>query len=205
MKKEILENHKRYSERVDFYRSFGYDLEKERSFIVDKSLPISGEILEIGTGKGHFVLALANRGYNFVSIDISAQEQAIAKLNIQYLGLEKQCTFKIENAEQLNFSDRSFDTVFSVNVFYHLEKPLAVLDEIIRLLRPKGKVVLSDFNKKGLEIINMCHVHEGRTHNHFKNRLDEANDYFLHKGFIVNEFQSEVQRIVIAREKQTNR
>jgi len=73
--KEALANHKIYTERVNFYRSFGYDLEKERDFILDKSLPISGEILEIGTGKGHFALALAKRGYNFTSIDISAQEQ----------------------------------------------------------------------------------------------------------------------------------
>ena len=71
MEKEVLENHKRYLERVKLYRSFGYDLEKERDFILDKSLPISGEILEIGTGKGHFALVLAKRGFRFTSIDIS--------------------------------------------------------------------------------------------------------------------------------------
>ena len=89
MEKEILENHKKYLDRVSFYRSFGYDLEKERDFILDKSLPIAGKILEIGTGKGHFALALAKRGFNFTSIDMSEEEQKIAKLNTQYYDLEK--------------------------------------------------------------------------------------------------------------------
>ena len=199
MEKAILENHKRYLERVNFYRSFGYDLEKERDFILDKSLPIPGEILEIGTGKGHFALALAKRGYRFISIDISKQEQEIAMLNLRYFGLEKQAIFKIEDAEHLSFSNQSLGTIFSINVFHHLKNPLLVLDEIVRLLRRGGKIVLSDFSDRGLEIINACHTAEGRTHDYFKHRLDEAKAYFINKGFDIKESQSEVQKVIIAK------
>ncbi|MBU1726417.1 MAG: class I SAM-dependent methyltransferase [Candidatus Omnitrophica bacterium] len=198
MDKEVLENHKRYLERINFYRNFGYDLEKERDFILDKSLPVVGKILEIGTGKGHFALSLAKRGFSFVSIDISEEEQRIAKLNLQYFGLEKQAIFRIENAEHLSFPDQSFDSICSVNVFHHLENPVAVLNEIVRLLRPGGKAFLSDFNEKGLEIINECHTREGRKHDYFKHRLEEAKKYFINKGFIVKEFQSEAQRVIVA-------
>ena len=201
MDKETLENHKIYIERVKFYRSFGYDLEKEREFILDKSLPISKEILEIGTGKGHFALALAKRGYRFTSIDISRQEQEIALLNLRYFGLEKQVVFKIEDAARLSFPGQSFNVIFSVNVFHHLEKPLEVLNEITRLLRPGGKVVLSDFSDKGLEVINSCHTTEGRRHDYFKHRTNEAKEYFLAKGFSIQEFQSEVQKVLIAVQK----
>ncbi|MDD4909661.1 MAG: class I SAM-dependent methyltransferase [Candidatus Omnitrophica bacterium] len=202
MDKEVLENHKKYLERARFYRSFGYDLEKERDFILDRSLPISGEILEIGTGKGHFALALARRGYSFISVDISRQEQEIAMLNLRYSGLERQAIFKIEDAGHLSFSDRSFDTIFSINVFHHLEKPVAVLNEMVRLLRQGGKAVLSDFNDKGLEIINACHSAEGRTHDYFKHRLSEAGEYFIVKGFAVREYRSEVQKVLIAERTQ---
>ena len=200
MDKEILENNKKYLERVAFYRSCGYDLEKERDFILDKSLPISGEILEIGTGKGHFALALAKRGYSFTSIDISQQDQEIAMLNLRYFGLEKQAILKIEDAERLSFLDQSFHIIFSINVFHHLKRPIAVLDEIIRLLRPKGKAVLSDFSDRGLEIINACHTREGRTHDHCKYRLREAKNYFITKGFKIKECQSAVQKVLIAEE-----
>jgi len=200
--KEVLVNHKRYLERVDFYRSFGYDLEKERDFILDKSLPISGKILEIGTGKGHFALSLAKRGYSFISIDISKEEQQIAWLNLRYFGLEKQAELRVEDAQHLSFPEQSFDVIFSINVFHHLNNPTAVLDEITRLLRPAGKVVLSDFNARGLEIINMCHTHEGRVHDHSKHRLDEAGEYFTGKSFVVKKFQSQAQELIIARHDQ---
>jgi 2-polyprenyl-3-methyl-5-hydroxy-6-metoxy-1,4-benzoquinol methylase len=87
-------------------------------------------------------------------------------------------------------------------VFHHLEKPRAVLDEIIRLLRHGGKAVLSDFSDKGLEIINACHTSEGRTHDYFKHRLNEAKEYFITKGFNVKECQSEVQKVLIAERTQ---
>jgi ubiquinone/menaquinone biosynthesis C-methylase UbiE len=195
----VFENHKRYLERVNFYRSAGYDLEKERDFILDKSLPISGEILEIGTGKGHFALALAKRGHNFISIDISSQDQEIAMLNLRYYGLEKKAVFKTEDAEHLSFLNQSFDVIFCVNVFHHLKNPQMVLKEMIRLLRHSGKIILSDFNTKGLEIINACHTREGRTHDYFKNYLEEARDYLFKKGFKTAESQSGVQEIIIGR------
>lgn len=198
MDNDVLENHKNYLERAGYYRSFGYDLERERDFILDLSVPVSGEILEIGTGKGHFALALAKRGHSFISVDISRQEQEIALLNLRYFGLEKQAVFKIDDAEHLSFASQSFDVIFSVNVFHHLKNPPSALDEMARLLRLKGKIVLSDFNDKGLEIINVCHTAEGRVHDHFKHRLSEAKRYFLMKGFTVREYQSEVQEVLIA-------
>ncbi|MCM8760932.1 MAG: class I SAM-dependent methyltransferase [Candidatus Omnitrophica bacterium] len=201
MDKEVIDNHTNYLKRLEFYRSFGYDLEGERDFILEKSLPLSGNMLEIGTGKGHFALALAKRGFSFISVDISQDEQEIARLNLRYYGLEKLVTLKIENAEKLSFPDRSFDVIFSINVFHHLYKPEAVLNEMDRLLRPAGKVVLSDFNAKGFEIINACHTAEGRVHDRSRHDLDEAKQYFAHKGFEVSECHSKTQRVLVAQRK----
>ena len=194
MENEVLENHKRYLERVRFYKSFGYDLERERDFILDKSLPFSGKILEIGTGKGHFALSLAKRGYSFTSVDLSEEEQNIALLNLRYFGLDKLVSLITGDARSLSFGDKSFDTIFCINVFHHLKNPSAVLDEIIRLLKNKGKVVLSDFNAKGLEIINKCHNYEGRKHDSFKHGLKEAKDFCFKNPFRGREFERVVQR-----------
>lgn len=198
MRKEVLENHKIYSQRLKFYQGFGYDLEKERDFILDQAMPISGKILEIGTGKGHFTLALAKRGFSFVSIDISAQEQTIARLNIEYFGFGDWVDFRVEDAERINFPNKSFDIIFSINVFHHLENPKAILGEINRLLKHGGKVVLGDFTEEGLEIINTCHTHEGRRHDYFKHGLEEAKAYFCENGFKISESQSKTQKVIIA-------
>jgi ubiquinone/menaquinone biosynthesis C-methylase UbiE len=193
-----LENHKLYTRRVEFYRSYGYDLEQERDFILDKSLPLSGNILEIGTGKGHFALSLAKRGFSFTSVDISAQEQAIARLNLEYFHLEKQADFRIEDARRLGFPDKSFDSILSINTFHHLQNPLQALNEILRLLRPSGKIVLSDFTEKGLDIINRCHMSEGKVHDYFGSNLGLARNFFIDKDFSIEEFQSNVQAVLIA-------
>jgi len=134
MEKTIIGNHKRYLERITFYKSFGYDIEKERIFILEKARPLYGNILEVGTGKGYFTLELAKEGYIFTSVDISAEEQEIAKLNVRYFGLEKVVDFKIENAENLSFKDASFDIIFSINTIHHLINPYKVIDELTRIL-----------------------------------------------------------------------
>ena len=154
--------------------------------------------MEIGTGKGHFALALAKRSFKFTSVDISEEEQSVAKLNVQYYGFEKLVSFRIEDAMKLSFSDKDFNAIFSINVFHHLEKPQLVLNEISRLLHPAGKVILSDFTAKGFEIINKCHTHEGKVHDRSKHDLNEAKDYFANKGFNIKEFQSETQQVIIA-------
>jgi len=200
---EVLENHRRYGERLDFYRGSGYDLEKERELIIDGSLPFSGRILEIGTGKGHFTLALAKRGFYLTTVDISAEEQRTARLNLRYYGLEDRVAWCTEDAGGLSFPDGSFDVIFSVNVFHHLEQPAKALDEMSRVLRPAGKIILADFNARGFEIINECHAKEGRVHDRSKHDLTEAKAYLESIGYDVGGFESEVQRTIVARSRRS--
>jgi len=74
LEKDVFENHARYLERKKLYRKYGVDIDRERKFILEKAKPVSGNILEVGTGKGHFALVLAKEGYQFTSVDISEEE-----------------------------------------------------------------------------------------------------------------------------------
>jgi len=198
---EVLENHKKYLERVDFYRSFGYDLEKERDFILEQAKPVRGRILEAGTGKGHFALALAKAGYSFVTFDISADEQRFAQLNLAYFGLEKSADFRIENGEHTGFSNGSFDTVFSVNVLHHLRNPYQVIDELIRIVSPHGKLIVADFTEEGFKVMAKIHGLEGNTHEVGKAGLGEAESYVIKKGFLITKATSVYQCVLIAERK----
>jgi 2-polyprenyl-3-methyl-5-hydroxy-6-metoxy-1,4-benzoquinol methylase len=198
LNKKIIENHKRYLERVKLYQRFGYDLEKERKNILDESLPIAGRILEAGTGKGHFALVLAKAGYQFITFDISEEEQHIAKLNLAYFNVEKSVEYRIENGEHTSFGDNSFDTIFSVNVLHHLRNPYQVINELIRLLAPKGKLVLADFTKKGFEVMDSIHSLEGNKHEVGKVGLKDMEEYLTKKGFSVKKANSVYQYVLIA-------
>jgi len=198
MDKEVLENHQRYLERKALYKRLGYDVDKERSFIIEKAQPIFGNILEVGTGKGHFTLALAKEGHRFISVDISKEEQKIAKLNLRYFGLEDFVDFRIENAENLSFSDKSFDIIFAVNALHHFINPYRVINELIRVLAFKGKIILSDFTKEGLEFIDKIHAREGRKHQTSKITLVDIKRYLEDKGFMITESHSKFQEVLIA-------
>ena len=198
MSEAIIENHKRYLKRINLYKSFGYDIEGERNFIIGKAEPFGGEILEIGTGKGYLTIALAKKGYNFTTVDVSGQEQEYARLNIKSLGLEKQVNFKIENAEKLSLKDKTFDTIFSVNMVHHLRIFFKVIDELIRIVSFAGKIILSDFTKEGLELVDKVHASEGRKHGCTQANLFDINKYFLMKGFKTDKVRDEFQEILIA-------
>ncbi|MFA5100505.1 MAG: class I SAM-dependent methyltransferase [Candidatus Omnitrophota bacterium] len=198
MDKDAAENHKRYLERKALNKRFGYDVDQERAFVMEQAKPLYGRILEAGTGKGHFALCLAQEGRQFVTFDISPDEQNFAKLNLAYFGLERFADFRIENAEHTSFADKSFDVILSVNVLHHLQKPYQVIDELIRILAPKGKIVLADFTEEGFKIMDKIHGLDGNTHEVGKAGLTEAEAYFIKKGFLVKKAKSVNQCVLIA-------
>ncbi len=197
MDREVAENHKKYLERKALYKSFGYDVDKERDFILEQAKPLCGRILEAGTGKGHFALALAKAGHKFVTFDISSEEQRFAKLNIAHFGFEKQVDFRIENGERTSFVDGGFDTVFSVNVLHHLRNPYQVIDELIRLISPQGKLILADFTQEGFKVMDKIHSLEGNTHEVGKVRLMDAESYLIKKDFSVKKTKSVYQCVLV--------
>ncbi len=48
-------------------------------------------------------------------------------------------------AESLPFQDDSFDIVVSCNAFHYWKQPARALDEIMRVLRPKGVLLITDW------------------------------------------------------------
>lgn len=198
MEEKLLENHKKYLERINFYKKFGYDVGEERKFILRYAHPLYGDILEVGTGKGYFTVELAKEGYEFTSIDISSEEQEFARLNIKYFGFEKLVDFRIENAERLSFDDSSFDVIFSINTIHHLTNPIKVIDELIRIVTFEGKIIISDFTKEGLEIIDKIHASERRIHEAGKTNLSDIERYLVNKGFRTQKHKSKFQKVLIS-------
>ncbi len=178
---KILENHKLYTERINLFKNYGWNFIQERKSIIKVAEPIIGKILEIGAGKGYFTLELAKYNFNFISIDCSSEELEYALLNLQYYGLQDQVLFKKMDSENLDFDDNSFDTVFSVNMLHHLEKPYKCIDEMLRVLNKGGKLIISDFTKKGFEVIDRIHKSEGKTHSVNSVYIEDIKKYLSEK------------------------
>jgi len=198
MENELIENHQRYLERIALYQKHGYDVEDERSFIIEKACPFSDNILEAGTGKGYFTLALARLGFHFTSFDISAAEQQYARWNLAYYGLESHVRFDVADLEDLPYQDASFDAIFAVNIIHHLSSVRAACAELVRILAPSGKIVLSDFNTQGFAIVDKVHALEGRQHELNGGTIIETKTILTDCGFKVDAHQSANQDVLVA-------
>lgn len=198
MERKVLENHKSYIQRKKLYLSYGFDVDKERKFIVDAAQPLFGDILEVGTGKGHFTLALAKEGYKFTSVDLSKEEQDIAKLNLRYYGFKDLVDWRIADARSLNFKDKSFDIIFSINLFHHLKNPFRVVDEFIRVLSFEGKIVIGDFSDSGFSVVEKIHASEGKVHKKAEITLEKVKEYFKDKKFKIEKYESKFQEVLVA-------
>lgn len=197
MNQEVLENRRRYESRRELYRSFGYDIEREREFILGIIRPVTGPVLEIGTGKGYMTVALARAGSRLTSVDLSAEVQHMALLNLRYDGCADRATLETADAEHLPYAAASFDLVITVNVLHHLARPRAVYEEMTRVMSPSGRIVVSDFGTYGLEVMDRILQSEGRRHDVGSGSLMEMREWLLADGFKVDLHRTGIQDTIV--------
>lgn len=130
--------------------SFGHDADKSAA-IADQWETIVHQVvkgapgkraLDIGTGTGQFAVYLARGRFDVTSIDISEAMVAEARRYAADQGLE--IDFKVGDAESLDFADRTFDVIVSRNLLWTLPRPHQALMEWRRVLKPGGRLMLSD-------------------------------------------------------------
>ena len=123
-------------DRLKLLKKYGYDIPKIRNRIIVKAgLSFDGNMLEVGTGRGHMAGALARKGFKFVSIDLDKKGQEVAKTHLKALKGRKSVSFKIMNAEKLRYKNSSFNYVISVDFIHHAKHPVKCLKEMIRVVR----------------------------------------------------------------------
>ena len=105
-------------------------------------------ILDVATGTADFAIeSLKANPKKITGIDISAGMLEIGKQKIKKLYLENKIELQLADAEHLPFSDNYFDVItvgFGVRNFENLE---AGLKEMLRVLKPKGDLVIIEFSK----------------------------------------------------------
>jgi ubiquinone/menaquinone biosynthesis C-methylase UbiE len=106
----------------------------------------AGKILDLGTGPGYLPVEIAriSSAITIVAVDLSARLIETAKKNALRAGLENRVHFETGNASSLNFPDASYDMVISTGMLHMLRKPVKVLEEIYRVLKPGGEAWIYD-------------------------------------------------------------
>lgn len=115
--------------------------EKGRKEAVAAADRIGGRILEVGVGTGMSLLHYA-RTSRICGIDISEPMLEKACKRVADLGLTNVEGLWVMDAENMTFPDNAFDVVVAQHVVTTVPNPEATLDEIARVLKPGGEIVL---------------------------------------------------------------
>jgi ubiquinone/menaquinone biosynthesis C-methylase UbiE len=108
---------------------------------------ISGpKALEIGIGTGKN-LAYYPKDVHITAIDLSPQMLARARKKVNKLNLK--VDIHEMDVQRLDFADHAFDTVFATFVFCSVPDPIAGLQELKRVCKSDGKLLLLEHMRPG--------------------------------------------------------
>lgn len=94
-------------------------------------LPEHGRLLEIGAGAGWQATRFTEAGMQVYAIDLPGSE---------YLSHTRFPTIKYDGST-IPFADASFDVIYSSNVLEHVAHVKMFQQEIVRVLRPGGRII----------------------------------------------------------------
>ena len=97
------------------------------------------DVLDAGCGTGQNSIWLREKGFNVTGADFSefALEQARRAHGID---------FRLADLTDLPFADESFDAIFCIGVLMHVPQIERALQELVRVLRPGGWLVIAETN-----------------------------------------------------------
>jgi len=116
---------------------------------ITKSGITHGLALEIGPGPGYLGLEwLKNtQGTTLKGLDISADMIAVAERNAIVYGLDERVEYVHSSGAKLPFEDMYFDAVFTASSLHEWSEPQKTFNEIWRVLKTDGRVLISDFRR----------------------------------------------------------
>ena len=99
----------------------------------------SGKILDVGCGNGNLFTMLPDGKYDLYGVDFSENMIIEAKRNCEF-----KASFSVADAERLPFDDYTFDMIVCNASFHHYIHPNIVLEEMHRVLKDGGKILIGD-------------------------------------------------------------
>ncbi len=113
----------------------------------------AGELAaDIGAGTGFITEGLVRRGLRVVAVDQSAQ--MLSELERKF-SRERLLDCRVGTAENLPLKSTTMDYVFANMLLHHVESPPVAIQEMTRVLRPGGRLIITDLEEHGFEFLRV--------------------------------------------------
>ena len=107
---------------------------------------LAGELLDLGTGTARIpiMLCLRSNQPHITACDAATSMLALAQRHVAEYGLSHRIGLCREDAKRLSFADGQFDVVMSNSLIHHLAEPGQAIAELLRVVRPSGRIFIRD-------------------------------------------------------------
>jgi arsenite methyltransferase len=107
-------------------------------------------VLDVASGRGDSAIFVAGQfGCRVSGVDFGSSNIAQAKARAEQAGVANLVRFELGDAERLEYPDASFDAVICECAFCTFPDKRAAASEFARVLRPGGRLGLSDLSRSG--------------------------------------------------------
>jgi len=103
------------------------------------------KVLDVGCGNGYVLSRYAREKARTFGVDLTWVGIALSRQRFALEGLSGE--FINANAEDLPFATESFDCVCSMGVLHHTPNTVSAVDEIYRVLKPGGRLILMLYHR----------------------------------------------------------
>ena len=124
----------KYNEQEKPKTGFPYQLAE---YLVNRFELKSGQkLFEIGCGRCEMLNSFSKLGFEISGVDSSERARNFAPTNISKLEILD------ISKNNLPFDNNEFDVIFTKSVIEHISDPTQLMKEILRILKPKGLIIV---------------------------------------------------------------
>lgn len=135
-------------------------------------------VIDVGTGTAQIPIALcrASPTTRLVGVDAAESMLAVGRTNVARAGLTNRLELKLADAKKLPFADAAFAAVMSNSIVHHIPEPAAVVAEMMRVLRPGGRIFVRDLLRPANEatLQNLVNQYAGGANDHQRSMFADS-------------------------------
>jgi len=170
------------AEEIDAFidsRALEYPTKIEDDF-VQRALGLgveAGMILDVGTRVGLLPLKILWQNENFYAIGLDSSSAMIerARATAAAWDLGERAFFQVGDARKMRLKTAYFDLVISDTALHAFDDPVSVLAEINRVLKPKGALLIRDFERPSrLKMQKKIAEHSARYGDRLRSHVETA-------------------------------